>query len=543
MKKIIICLVFVMVASQYGCKKFLDVTPIDKVTGNNYYKSVQDVEATITDMYGQLYNKYVQTNTAGATGEFRSGEVIPSSSGSGGRVVRQDIALLGGHRNRIPNSGIAGGLVTIQVNGTRSDRLLLNAVALSDQGVENPTRFYNITRWAEYYKVIGSANILIDVLEKGVPSLNDQQTRGYIAEAKFIRNYCYFTMVRLFGDVAYYTKAYQKDDLPRENMVSVIKKCIADLKSSKNDLPLTVTDPANRGVRASKAAILGLLMNMNMWNAGFDAPNKGAYYQETEALGKELMDGADAQGAPKLLPISEWNVVTKGRSEESLFELFSTVNYGTTLPFQLAPIGEAFIHFPYKLPEYDNRTSPAVFTADYMKKLYPDPNDRRINIWFEDAFNQNAETFQLKKFAGNSPIDGSAGSVNGLPDNTFLIMRYADAILLRAEALAELDQIPQATAMLNRIRRRAITPEFPNPNEPYGLKDAIFWERAKELMGEGTHYFDLIRTRRLTNRLYTDNPLTSDKFSRGGWTWPIDGSALGNPYMTLNSYWIGSGIE
>jgi hypothetical protein len=541
MKKIIICLLCVIVVSQYGCKKFLDITPIDKVTGNNYYKTVQDVESNITDMYGQLYDKYVQTNTAGATGEFRSGEVIPSSSGSGARQVRQDISLLGGHRNRVPNSGITPGLVNIQVNGTRSDRLLLNAIADQDQGVINPTRFWNLTRWSEYYRVIQSANILIDRLQEGVPALNEQQTKGYIAEAKFIRNYCYFTMVRLYGDVVYYTNAYQKDPLPRENMVSVIKKCIADLTPVKNDLPPSVTDPTNRGVRASKGAIIGLLMNMNMWNAGFDLPNKNAYYQETVSLGVEL----EGLNAFRLLTLAEWAIVTKGRSEESLFELFSTQNYGTVLPFSLAPIGEAFIHFPYKLPEYDNRSSPAVFTADYMKKLYPDVNDPRLSVWFEDAFNQNAETFQLKKFATNSPIDGGAGSQNALPDNTFLIQRYSDALLLLAEAYAELGNEADAAKYLNLIRVKRGAESYPGKIETGStIKDAIFYERAKELMGEGTHYFDLVRTRRIMNRNFTDNPLTSDKFNRGGWTWPIDPSALtNNPYMSLNSYWVGSGIE
>jgi hypothetical protein len=543
MKKIIICLLFVMIASQYSCKKFLDITPIDKVTGNNFYKSVQDIENNVTDMYGQLYVKYTQTNTAGATGEFRSGEVIPSSNGVGTRVVRGDISLLGGHTLRIANSGITPGLqpITFVVSNQRSDRYLLQAVAEKDaQGTTNPTKFVYLTQWGEYYKVIQSANILISKLEEGIPALTDEQTKKYIAEAKFIRNYCYFTMVRLYGDVVYYTNAFQKDATPRENMVSVIKKCIADLKSAKNDLPPTVSDPSLRGVRASRGSVIGLLMNMNMWNAGFDPANKAAYYQETEALGAELMDSQ----AFRLLPLSEWSVVTKGRSEESLFELFSTQNYGASIPFPLAPIGDAFIHFPYKLPEYDNRSSPAVFTADYMKKLYPDFNDNRLNIWFEDPFNQNAETFQLKKFATNSPIDGGAGSVNLLPDNTFLIQRYADAILLRAEALAELGNETKAADMLNLVRRRATTADFGGPQEVYAIKDAIFYERAKELMGEGSHYFDLVRTRKVMNRNYTDNPLTSDKFSRGGWTWPIDASALNNnPYMTLNSYWIGSGIE
>ncbi|WP_448633791.1 hypothetical protein [Pedobacter panaciterrae] len=81
MKKYIICLFIVVSASQYGCKKFLDITPIDKLTGNNFYKTREDMEANITDMYGELFDKYTRTAFAGATGEFRSGEVIPAAEG------------------------------------------------------------------------------------------------------------------------------------------------------------------------------------------------------------------------------------------------------------------------------------------------------------------------------------------------------------------------------------------------------------------------------------------------------------------------------
>jgi len=529
-----------MIASQYSCKKFLDITPIDKLTGNNYYQSANDVESNLTDMYGKLFDKYVQTNTAGATGEFRSGEVIPSSNTSGSRLLRYDAALLGGHTRHVDFSGITTGPQSIAGTAV-NDRNLLNALLPSYNGVPNTYNFVTLTSWNAYYQVIQAANILVSKLTGGIPGLTSDQTAKYIAEAKFIRCYCYFTMVRLYGDVVYYTVAYQKDPLARTDMISVVKQCIADLKPSKNDLPAAITDPSLRGVRASRGSVIGLLMNMNMWNAGFDTANKTAYYTETAALGQELMDSQ----AFRLLPLGEWATVTKGRSEESLFELFTTVNYTSGVQvFSLAPFGESFIHFPYRLPEYNNRTSPCVFTTEYMRKLYPDIQDDRLIIWLDNAYDQNAETFQLKKFAGNSFIDASQPLNNSIPDNTFLIMRYADAILLRAEALAELGQTQPAIDVLNVVRARANAILYPGGANDSNLKDAIFYERSKELMGEGTRYFDLVRTRRILSKAYTDNPLTSDKFSRGGWTWPIDQSALtNNPAMTLNSYWRGTGIE
>jgi hypothetical protein len=123
-------------------------------------------------------------------------------------------------------------------------------------------------------------------------------------------------------------------------------------------------------------------------------------------------------------------------------------------------------------------------------------------------------------------------------------MRYSDAILLRAEALANLggENDAKAVEVLNVVRLRGGAALYPADTDT-NLKDAIFWERAKELMGEGSRYFDLVRTRKVLSKQYTDNPLTSDKFNRGGWTWPIDQSALiNNPYMTLNNYWIGTGL-
>lgn len=543
MKKVIICLLIVVSASQYSCKKFLNITPIDKLTGNNFYKSADDIEANITDMYGMLFDKYTRTAFAGATGEFRSGEVVPALQGGEGRY---GTARLGGHTRIAPNPNGSTDKQTIPTS-TVNDRTLLEAIRNTP---ENPTpwsgyRFWDLTIWNEYYKVIQSANILVSKLEEGIPALTEQQTKRYIGEAKFIRCFCYFTMVRLYGDVIYYTTAFQKDPLPRENMVSVINKCIADLKDNRKDLPLSFTDPSLKGVRATQGAAIGLLMNMYMWNAGFDLPNRTSYWTETASLGQEIM----SSGAFRLLPLTEWATVAKGRSDESLFELFRTLNYNQDLnnPFEqsyaYSPFGDAFIHFPYKQPEYTHRFSFNVFTEEYMRKLYPDAGDGRLTVWFVAPFDQNAETFQLRKFALNTFIDANRPDLDLNPDNTYLIMRYSDAILLRAEALANLNaEDPEAIKALNEVRLRANAAPYPG-NGDINLKDAIFWERSKELMGEGSHYFDLVRTRRILNRQWTDNPLTSDKFNRGGWTWPIDQSALtNNPYMTLNNYWIGTGL-
>ena len=72
----------------------------------------------------------------------------------------------------------------------------------------------------------------------------------------------------------------------------------------------------------------------------------------------------------------------------------------------------------------------------------------------------------------------------------------------------------------------------------YQEEKAAAIQRERELIGEGHRYFDLIRTRRLMSAEWTMSPLTLDQYNRGGWTWPIDPSAMNNnPNMKLNEYW------
>lgn len=488
-----------------SCKKFLDIQPVDKLTGNNFYKSKEDVEANIYDLSRRFFGKLNETHFIGATGEYRSGEVQFE-----------------------PQSDLAPAREFVDILG-RNDLLTLLSGG-------RPWDFYNfgaITDWGGYYQVIQGANILISKLDEGVPGVSASETKQYKAESAFIRSLAYFYMVRLYGDVPYYTEAYFSKAIPRENMVEVLKKSMEDLKSYKNDLPWTYSDPALKGVRATRGSIVALLMEMNMWNAGFDKGNANKYYEETSALGDELVNSA----AYRLLPIRDWATVIKGRSDESLFEFYRSINYGD-VNNNTAPFGDMFLHYPYKRPEYTHRVSFAFYRAEYMQKLYPETSDLRSTTWFnEDIFSDNGK-FMMLKFAANS---FSTGEEEANPDNTFMIFRYAGALLLNAEAKANLGKDNEAIELLNQVRKRSEASLYAGTGGPE-LKDFIFLERSRELMGEGSHYFDLVRTSRILSSEWTYNVLTLDKFSRGAWTWPINSNALNNnPYMTLNTYWVNGG--
>ncbi len=69
-----------------------------------------------------------------------------------------------------------------------------------------------ITNWNYFFQVVQGANILLKEVDE-VPDMTDQQVRNYKAEAIFMRNLAYFFMVRLFGDIPYYTVAYNSEQL------------------------------------------------------------------------------------------------------------------------------------------------------------------------------------------------------------------------------------------------------------------------------------------------------------------------------------------
>lgn len=153
-----------------------------------------------------------------------------------------------------------------------------------------------IMQWKNFYKVIQSANILLKEIDR--TSVSENEKKAYKAEAVFMRGLAYFFLVRNFGDVPYYTDAYHQEPLPRTNMVTVLKNIAADLNQILVDdpdvtcLPWTQYSSDKKAIRASRGAVLALLMHVNMWLAGFDESQKNTYYEAVVDYGEQLVEKA-----------------------------------------------------------------------------------------------------------------------------------------------------------------------------------------------------------------------------------------------------------
>jgi len=492
-----------------GCKKFLDVKPMDKLSGNMFWKSPSDVNAFTMDLYAKFRNKLTSTEFMPAVGDLRSGYILPATINNSNSAAEKAI--------REVYSKFATNDLRSVLSTTREWKNL---------------NYSSITKWVDFYQVIQGANILCDQVDKGVPDLTDALTKQFHAEGVFLRCLAYFFMVRIYGDVVYYTKAYDQDVHPRENFVDVLNSCIKELNDYKKYLPLAYSDPAYTAVRATRGAANALLMNMNMWNAGFDKANKSRYFQAAADEGKEIIES----NTYKLVSLDEFAQVMKGRSQEGIFEFNQSTNY-EGLPNFRAFFGEIMLKYPEKGAGGDNNSSHAYFKAKFLARLYPEGQaDRRKDLWFDANMLSETGNFEFLKFKGDI-ISGATGA-GSIPEWDLIIFRYAGILLLRAEALEELgNNDVEAIKMLNLVRQRAGTADYSGAGA-YQLSDAIFNERCKELMGEGQLYFDLVRTGRIMNMEWTDDPLTQSQFDQGAWTWPIDPSALlENPSMKLNIYW------
>lgn len=509
MKKSIIGLFIFISLLFFSCgKDFLNVSPKDNLTGNNYWKSAEDVDKFLVGIYKTFRLATMGTPIGGsanhrvffpATGDFRCAPIMRTSQSSG---ASRD------YLTHLRNNNI-------------------NALFSSDYSFFG---FTAIPKWNDFFKMVQSANIVffeVDNMEEGL--ISPATKARYKAEAVFLRNLAYFFMVRLYGDVPYYTEAYHSKAIGRTNMITVLKNCLADMQEHYQNLPWTYDDPSLIGNRAMRGAAIVLMMHMNMWIAGFTVEDKAPYYNAVVELGNEIRFQND--NAYELLPLERTKEIFKGRTKEGLFEIVQSLNYGETFSIS-APYSDYFLRYPNK--NVAIQRSYLYYERNFMEELYPlGVQDKRKEFWYDEHIYDTSGLMQCLKFLNVFNEEGEDYN----PDDNQIVFRYVDAILLQAEALAELDRDAEAREVINIVRARAEAPLAVSQTGDE-LKDFIWWERVRELIGEGHFYYDLVRTRKVINSKYTSAAMSVEAFNKGGWTWPIDPSALNNnPYMTLNTYW------
>ena len=324
--------------------------------------------------------------------------------------------------------------------------------------------------WIRLYQTIYRANLILDNID--VVEFNDESLKNrYKAEAKFIRALCYFHLVQLWGNVPLILQVVgvgEGSSLIRDNIADVYAAIEADLTDAASNLPATYS--AAEVGRATSGAAQGLLGKVFL--------TQGKYSEAVTALQSVINSNQfSLQGsiADVFDPANEYN-------SEILFAVrFSTVN-------------TAEDHGWFFGSGIGDNIEPS------FRALY-DANDER-GAMIGLITPANTSTVVPAKYFEEASGAGTVG-------NDFPVLRYADVLLMFAEAQNEVAYQAGGDAFthLNAVRTRAGMPAYTASDlaDQNAFRDAVLMERHLELPLELHRWYDLLRTGRAIDALSAIN--------------------------------------
>ncbi len=361
--------------------------------------------------------------------------------------------------------------------------------------------------WRLHYLGIARCNTLIDRIA-GIKMEDDIKTR-FINEARFLRGYYYFNLVRWFGDLPLVLNEVNGGNITlseRASVSRIYEQIISDLTAAEA-LPVAYpTADIGRVTRgAAKAMLAKVYLTQKNW-------------PQAVAKAKEIIDA----NTYRLMPsYADLFTVQNRNSAEAIFEVqFARGGQvGTGNPIvsffyqQFAPAGSGTAVTGVANSDGEGRMLPtnAFFDAHetndprrstnvrtaYVRTLSGRPDTVKVN-------------FTAKYLDPSATAGGGLSSGNG-SENTWRVMRYADLLLLYAEALNEIGGGNAAAFdAVNQVRRRAkgtatdVLPDLQGLSQAE-LREAIYRERRVELAFEGHRWFDLVRTGRAAEALRSKN--------------------------------------
>lgn len=367
-------------------------------------------------------------------------------------------------------------------------------IAVYDKFAQTPTEG-SIERWYKtLYEAIRRTNLVINEVPKidMETGLKDR----IIAEARFLRALYYSDLARGFGDVPKVMETDPPLDLQRSPVQEILNEIIyPDLEFAMVNLPeRSQYAPEDMG-RATKGAATGLLARMKLFYGDF---------QSVESLTKKIISSSEYQLVGDFNNVFTYN---NEQNEESVFEISALPDwfenggnqYGNTQGVRGTPNkGWGFCRPAYSLiDEYQKNGDPRLDpTILFLGEIIDG-----IKISGEgatpDTIKTNGQIVEIECYNQKVWYPGT-DSRTSFGSNRKII-RYADVLLMHAEALNENGKSSEALFYLNQIRSRArgtktdVLPDITSTNKDV-LRDIILEERKYELAIEGLRFWDLIRT-------------------------------------------------
>ncbi|MCF0069122.1 RagB/SusD family nutrient uptake outer membrane protein [Dyadobacter sp. CY261] len=358
-----------------------------------------------------------------------------------------------------------------------------------------PSNTYLKSHWLTLFQMVTRCNQVLSGIER-VTFADNNLKEQYKAEAKFVRALTYFHLVRKWGDVPLVTKELLSTDEVnaatfREKQDVVYNQIVQDLKDAVGST-LPDSQTANTKGKATKSAANALLGQVYLTMAStLDAANRTANLNEAK---KYLMASYNLRsfGALKEIPYADvFDVAKKSTNAEIIFQIVNKqgdITFSSSIARNNQAKGETINSL------FASSGSGGNVTPDLVQDY--EAGDGRKDFSIKYANDPIVKDYFITKYRDAS----SAASTNGYGGNDWILLRYADVILMLAEVNMQLGDEPAAIAFLDQVRERAGLPTYAvsKANAAYAanyptLKLAILHERRVELAFENHRWFDLLR--------------------------------------------------
>lgn len=365
--------------------------------------------------------------------------------------------------------------------------------------------------WTQSYDGINRCNTVLDRIEtRPITWENNKIRERCMGEARFLRALYYFNLVRLFGDVPLVLRPINYEEatnIKREKESLIFDQVVDDLGQAAAHLNLSASE-SQKG-RATEGAALALLGKVYL-TAG--------KHTEAAAQLRKVIDG----NSYRLL--SDYSALFDNQNknhQESIFAVQyseANANVSQRFIFDFAPqtsMGEVtkrpainIIGSGWNIP-----------TSDLINSFHQKDIRKEVSIGWWKGKGKDGIVSDFPYCAKYKPPVSAPDARCG--DN-FMILRYADVLLMYAEALNELDQPGNAATYLQMVRKRAgLTEDLPTTGKEE-LRKQIWKERQLELCFENHRWFDLKRTGQILEVM--QKHAEKEKKER--------------PYLSLNAYQI-----
>lgn len=432
---------------------FLDLSDPNAVTVGNFYENEDDIANTCAGIYAPFKDSHYFTRQDYFTDSYA-------------RVLM------------FMDPGVAGG----------------ENYAFCAHNVTNAHSFVS-NRYNSIYKSIDRCNILLKHLDD--VKYEKATTRDtYEAEARFVRALGYFYLVSEFGDVPLVlSKPGSVDDVyaldvrqPKEKVYQAIYDDCAWIAAS----PLADLQDAGNCGRACKVAALVLDAKAHLQQA--TDPDFSAKKAELCAAAKTSLDAAWSKKVfSKLEDIAvtdAFDIKTQKGSKENIFQInyvSGDVNNGGSIPTYFAPqsYDDASKSLVQDLSKY---SSPNLMLKSKGDIIFPEADrakDQRFIDLIGSGVYGGSPVYYTRKYTDKTTTTAYYGS-------DIVVFRYADVVMMQAEAAYHTNDAANALKWLNMVRQRAGLSAVSGLTGT-ALRDAIYEERIREFVGEGKAWEDYLR--------------------------------------------------